>query len=196
VLYTFAGLGDGAFPGSGLTADSSGDLFGTTFAGGASGNGTVFELTVTPTPFLAFSVTEVNIAFGSAPLPELALASAFTLSSTAPAINPVTQPVTLQVGNFIITIPAGSFINYAPGSWYFEGFIGGAGLQAFIEPTGTLRYAFSAVAWSATSLTGTTVPVPVTLTRYRHNLGQYVDWERARARDRASVIAERPRVPL
>jgi hypothetical protein len=86
------------------------------------------------------------------------------LISTAPAINPVTQPVTFQVGNFIITIPAGSFINYAPGSWYFEGFIGGAGLQAFIEPTGTLRYAFSAVAWSATSLTGTTVPVPVTLT--------------------------------
>jgi hypothetical protein len=31
------------------------------------------------------------------------------LSSTAPAINPVTQPVTLQVGTFTTTIPPGSF---------------------------------------------------------------------------------------
>ena len=163
VLYTFTGLGDGAFPGSGLTADSSGDLFGTTFAGGASGNGTVFELPVAPTPFLAFSGV-LNIAFGSAPLPSLAFGSGFTLSSTAPAFYPETQPVTLQAGNFIITIPPGSFTNYAPGSWYFQGFIGGAGLQAFIAPMGTMRYAFYAEAWNAPSLTGITNPVPVTLT--------------------------------
>ncbi len=164
VLYTFTGLGDGAFPASDLTADSSGNLFGTTFAGGTSGDGTVFELAAAPAPFLAFSVTQLNIAFGSTPLPELALATAFTLSSTAPAINPATQLVTLQVGNLTLTIPPGTFINYAPSAWYFEGFIGGVGLQAFIEPTGTLRYAFSAVAWNAASLAGTTVPVPVTLT--------------------------------
>jgi uncharacterized repeat protein (TIGR03803 family) len=42
-LYTFMGGSDGANPG-GLIEDSSGTLFGTTYGGGASGDGTIFEL--------------------------------------------------------------------------------------------------------------------------------------------------------
>jgi uncharacterized repeat protein (TIGR03803 family) len=44
VLYSFAGNADGASPVAGLTLDKLGNLYGTTTAGGASGNGTVFEL--------------------------------------------------------------------------------------------------------------------------------------------------------
>lgn len=44
VLYSFAGQADGASPVSGLTFDAAGNLYGTTSAGGSSGNGTVFEL--------------------------------------------------------------------------------------------------------------------------------------------------------
>ncbi len=45
VLYTFAGYpGDGATPYAGLIMDGSGNLYGTTSYGGASNNGTVFEL--------------------------------------------------------------------------------------------------------------------------------------------------------
>jgi uncharacterized repeat protein (TIGR03803 family) len=45
VLYSFAGgTGDGADPQAGLVMDASGNLYGTTSAGGASGNGAVFEL--------------------------------------------------------------------------------------------------------------------------------------------------------
>jgi uncharacterized repeat protein (TIGR03803 family) len=44
VLYTFSGGADGANPQSSLLLDSSGNLFGTTYAGGAHGYGTVFEL--------------------------------------------------------------------------------------------------------------------------------------------------------
>jgi uncharacterized repeat protein (TIGR03803 family) len=44
VLHAFTGAGDGGYPGAALIADSKGNLFGTTFAGGASGVGTVFEL--------------------------------------------------------------------------------------------------------------------------------------------------------
>lgn len=45
VLYSFTGTGgDGASPEGGLVMDSSGNLFGTTTIGGASGFGTVFEL--------------------------------------------------------------------------------------------------------------------------------------------------------
>ncbi|MGA3107731.1 MAG: choice-of-anchor tandem repeat GloVer-containing protein [Terriglobales bacterium] len=43
LLYTFTGP-DGAYPYAGLTMDSSGNLFGTTYSGGACGLGTVFEL--------------------------------------------------------------------------------------------------------------------------------------------------------
>jgi uncharacterized repeat protein (TIGR03803 family) len=43
VLYSFKSTPDGASPFSGLTFDSSGNLYGTTYAGG-SGSGTVYEL--------------------------------------------------------------------------------------------------------------------------------------------------------
>jgi uncharacterized repeat protein (TIGR03803 family) len=44
VLHSFTG-NDGVFPKGDLIADVSGALYGTTFAGGAGGNGTVFKLT-------------------------------------------------------------------------------------------------------------------------------------------------------
>jgi uncharacterized repeat protein (TIGR03803 family) len=45
VLYAFTGGADGGFPFGNLIADSTGDLYGTTSAGGDGGDGTVFELT-------------------------------------------------------------------------------------------------------------------------------------------------------
>src|SRR5271156_3104006 len=44
VLYSFTGGADGSAPGAALTHDASTNLYGTTFAGGTGGNGTVFEL--------------------------------------------------------------------------------------------------------------------------------------------------------
>ncbi len=44
VLYNFTGLQDGAEPQSGLIRDASGDLYGTTFAGGLMGNGVVYKV--------------------------------------------------------------------------------------------------------------------------------------------------------
>jgi uncharacterized repeat protein (TIGR03803 family) len=46
-LYSFGGPGDGAFPLAGLVADSSGNLYGTTYNGGAHNEGTVFKLAPT-----------------------------------------------------------------------------------------------------------------------------------------------------
>ncbi|MGH3578354.1 MAG: YncE family protein, partial [Mycobacterium sp.] len=116
----------------------------------------------TTVPFLAFNAA-LEIHFGSKPNADaFALESSFTLSSTAPAINPVSQPVTLQAGTFTTTIPAGSFKKFG-GLFTFVGVINGLNLQAVIFPTGTLRYAFLAAAEKA-SLTGTANPVPVTLT--------------------------------
>lgn len=46
VLYSFKGGADGASPIAGLAIDKAGNLYGTTTAGGSSGNGTVFKLSV------------------------------------------------------------------------------------------------------------------------------------------------------
>jgi uncharacterized repeat protein (TIGR03803 family) len=45
VLYTFTGRGDGANPFSGVIFDGSGNLYGTTYYGGASGVGVAYKLT-------------------------------------------------------------------------------------------------------------------------------------------------------
>jgi uncharacterized repeat protein (TIGR03803 family) len=44
VLYRFTGSPDGQLPYQGVVRDSAGNLYGTTFQGGANGYGTVFEL--------------------------------------------------------------------------------------------------------------------------------------------------------
>jgi uncharacterized repeat protein (TIGR03803 family) len=43
-LYAFTGGNDGGNPQAGLVADAKGNLYGTTYAGGADGDGVVFEL--------------------------------------------------------------------------------------------------------------------------------------------------------
>jgi uncharacterized repeat protein (TIGR03803 family) len=45
VLYSFGATPDGNYPGSGLTQDAAGNLYGTTGYGGESGNGTAFKIT-------------------------------------------------------------------------------------------------------------------------------------------------------
>ncbi len=44
VLYSFGAAPDGTDPNAGLVLDASGNLYGTTYQGGASGNGTVFRI--------------------------------------------------------------------------------------------------------------------------------------------------------
>jgi uncharacterized repeat protein (TIGR03803 family) len=50
VLYSFTGGSDGAFPEGGLIFDTAGNLYGTTIHGGASEDGTIFQLAAPATP--------------------------------------------------------------------------------------------------------------------------------------------------
>jgi len=144
-----------------LSADGNTAIVGGPQDSGNNTTGAAWVFVTPSVPFLAFRA-QLEIAFGRAPNQDaFALESSFTLSSTAPGINPVTEPVTLQIGTFSTTIPPGSFKQIGR-LFTFAGAIGGASLEALITPTGTLRYAFVASAQGA-SLTGTTNPVTVRL---------------------------------
>jgi YVTN family beta-propeller protein len=91
------------------------------------------------------------------------LGSSFILSSTASRkIHPDTEPVKLQVGPYIATIPAGSFKRRWDRSYTFEGVINSVRLEARIELRGGFRYAFHAEAKGA-NLDGARNPVQVSL---------------------------------
>jgi YVTN family beta-propeller protein len=91
------------------------------------------------------------------------LRSEFTLGQATDGIDPSTQWVTLRVGTFGATIPAGSFKGHGFGPFTFDGEIDGADLHLRIRPTGALRYALEAAVHHA-HLAGTDNPVMVTLT--------------------------------
>jgi hypothetical protein len=116
-------------------------------------------------PFSAFSA-KLAIQFGKTPNHDVfVFQSGFTLGTTSNGINPLAQPVTLQVGTFAATIPPGSFTVANTGaagvaSYTFLGVIDGVALKVLIIPTGTKRYALVAVALNA-NLTGTVNPVTV-----------------------------------
>jgi len=55
VLYSFAGEGDGAYPDAGVVLDAQGNLYGTTYVGGASGVGTVFKVDTTGNETVLYS---------------------------------------------------------------------------------------------------------------------------------------------
>jgi uncharacterized repeat protein (TIGR03803 family) len=75
VLYTFTGAGgDGCGPEAALVRDSSGNLYGTTVFGGASGAGTVFELTSGGQEKVLYSFTP-STGDGSYPFGRLVLDS-------------------------------------------------------------------------------------------------------------------------
>ena len=57
LLYSFKGGTDGDAPVAGLLRDAAGNLYGTTFYGGTSSNGTVFKLDATGTETVLYSFT-------------------------------------------------------------------------------------------------------------------------------------------
>jgi len=65
ILYSFTGGTDGAGPVAGVISDSAGNLYGTTYAGGTSNQGTIFKLSPAGTETVLYSFT--GSADGSRP---------------------------------------------------------------------------------------------------------------------------------
>jgi len=81
VLYTFAGGSDGQYPSGGVTLDSAGNLYGTTFGGGANAVGVIYKIDTTGTETDLHSFT--GGGFGANPTGGVVLDSAGNLYGAA-----------------------------------------------------------------------------------------------------------------
>jgi hypothetical protein len=71
------------------------------------------------------------------------LSGTFTLGVGNNGIDPSNEAVTLQIGNYSTTVPAGSFVQTARGGYVYQGSTGGAALRIRIAPSAKSgRYTF------------------------------------------------------
>jgi 6-phosphogluconolactonase len=143
--------------GSGALAPVPGSPFATGVPGG------LLSLVVYPPkscviPFAAFAA-RADIAPADR---EFELDATFTLGASSDGIKPIDEAVSLTVGTFSTTIPAGSF-KLNKGSFVFEGVINGVALEAKIRPLGSNRFEFK-VQGERANLSGTVNPVMIVLT--------------------------------
>jgi hypothetical protein len=96
-------------------------------------------------------------------VPMFSINANFTLAAGSNGINPPTEPVTLQIGNFTITIPPGSFSIPSPGYFTFVGVINGVSLEVVIRLTGPNHFIFGVIARNV-NLTTINPPGPVGIT--------------------------------
>jgi uncharacterized repeat protein (TIGR03803 family) len=161
-LINFDGT-NGANPVASLIADSNGNLYGTTYEGGVYNAGTVFELSgsgyVSLIPFASF---QADLAISTMQPYGYALAAEFATSSANTAIDPATEAVTLEIANYTLIIPAGSFQTIGS-AYVYGGTINGATILAGLTPLGGNKYAFAAIG-SPVNLSAATNPVTVNLT--------------------------------
>jgi hypothetical protein len=98
-------------------------------------------------------------------VPEFSVNSNFTLAGGSNGINPSAEQVTIQIGNFITTIPAGSFVMSSPGTYTFVGVINGVNLTLLIKQTSGNNYIFGAIGKNVNLTTiNPAGPVGLTLT--------------------------------
>jgi len=163
--------GSGDDGGSGVAVDASGnayvtggtfssdfpttaDAFQTAFGGAQDAFISKFSFGV---PFSNFGgKLELNLNSGS-----FDLNATFTLGPGG-SINPPTQPVSLTIGTYSVTIPAGSFVRHKPG-YAFEGVINRVSLEVLIKFGGTPGSYRLLAQGEGANLIGTVNPVIVKL---------------------------------
>ncbi len=153
------GTGSGNFTVEITTSAAAGNWITQTYSGTtAPGVSSQITFQGAATIFAAFSA---NVAINNSKN-QFAVGGQFTLGTGSSGIDPLTQPVTLQVGAFSITIPAGSFQLDSHGNYVFQGTINEVQLAAGIQLQGGNQYAYAFAGQNANSLP-TSNPVNVRL---------------------------------
>ncbi len=125
--------------------------------------GVLTEVHLAAAPFKVFFAPVVAIDNGKHP--GFTVTSTFTLSSTSPALQPAKDVMTLQIANYTLTLPAGSFrpLWNGPNAPYaYTGKMNGSTLVLGLVPLGGNTFAFSATGGPVT-FSGLTNPITVTL---------------------------------
>jgi hypothetical protein len=159
-LFSFCGFTncvESAHPDAELLADANGNLFGTT-AGSPVQFGTVFEITnsgfVSEARFASFSA---ELLIDGEQRATFKLDARFRLGASSNGIKPPSEPVTLQIGPYTATIPAGSFRQLPAGKhstvYAFSGEEGDVRLALDILSLGPKTFQFAA-AGRPVNLTG------------------------------------------
>jgi len=117
-------------------------------------------VSVAITPHVAFAASFAKLEISKKGFD---LNESFTLGAHSNGINPMTENVTLQIGTFSLTIPAGSFHQKPNGRFDFKGVINDVKLKAQIVPLGNNIFTFNADG-KGVDLTGLTNPITVVLT--------------------------------
>jgi uncharacterized repeat protein (TIGR03803 family) len=157
VLHEFAGVpNDGSGPRGGLVRDSAGNFFGTTFSGGAVGEGTLFKMTPAGRESTLFSFSNSD---GSFPASSLVFDAAGNMYGTADE-GPGGAGVLFQVAkdgtevifhafqggqNSVAAVPSGGVVKDAAGNFYGATLLGGLGFGTIyrVDPTGNLRVLYN-----------------------------------------------------
>jgi uncharacterized repeat protein (TIGR03803 family) len=124
-LYNFcqkSGCPDGKYPYAALVQDTNGTLYGTTSAGGASGDGTVFSLSVGLGPFVETQTTSGKVGAAVKILgTSLTGATSVTFNGTAavfkvvaPSLITTTVPTGAATGTVGVTTPKGTLKSNVP----------------------------------------------------------------------------------
>jgi hypothetical protein len=138
---------DGSFTGNGA-------VFGRPFA---NNDPIFFQACVPPVPFTTFTHKLTISSFQ----PLFNLRSNFTLGATSNGIYPLLETVTIQINNFTLAIPPGSFTESSPGNFAFSGVVNGLKVNATLVQTGPNSYTFHGTA--NPNLVKTKNPATVTL---------------------------------
>jgi hypothetical protein len=102
-------------------------------------------------PFFATFFPNLKIDFDAS---SFNLIGTFTLGATR-SIGPLNQDVTVQVGSYSVTSPAGSFHRDSKGNFVYQGTINGVALQASITPhrgSSGVLYSFAVAGQGVTNL--------------------------------------------
>jgi YVTN family beta-propeller protein len=121
-----------------------------------------YGVAITPTPFSALSAKlNVFAAKGRTPA-SFDLKGAFTVAAAGGEINPLIQALTLQLANWKVTVPAGSFQQKNNGRFDYAGTINGVWLNVKVKSTGAQAYDIKMKA-EGIDLTDLTNPVTIRL---------------------------------
>jgi DNA-binding beta-propeller fold protein YncE len=144
---------------SGYSIGSNGALTPVPGSPFATGDGAI---SVAITPEIPFAASFAKLEIEARHRPGFELKEFFTLGTNSNGINPVTENVTLQIGTFSVTIPAGSFEQDPNRRFEFEGVINDVSLEVQIVPLGNNIFTFKADG-KGVDLTGLSNPVTVGL---------------------------------